>query len=395
MATLTFAEARQCVISHLQAAPAPPKETIPLAAATGRILATAVTADRDLPPAARSVRDGYAVQAAATPGSFRIAGEVRAGEPPGRALKTGEALEIMTGAIVPEGADAVVMFEHATTENGQLLVDHAVSPGAFINPRGAEARSGSILLSPGARIGYIEVALLASIGNLHPEVYRRPSVAIIPTGDEIVEAEQQPAPHQMRNSNAHALAAQISRAGGSPRILPIARDRLEDTCAAIEEGLSDDLLLLSGGVSAGRYDVVEQALARFGAEFYFDRVRIQPGQPLVFGRIGGKFFFGLPGNPASTMVTFELFGRIAVNYLSGRQESPLPVTMAPLAADFSHKTGLTRFLPARINGDGTLSPIGWQGSGDIAALSRANAFLIADPDRSQWKKGELIQVLPQ
>ena len=167
----------------------------------------------------------------------------------------------------------------------------------------------------------------------------------------------------------------------------------EATRASIEHGLTFDLLVLSGGVSAGKYDLVEIVLAHLGAEFFFDRVLIQPGQPLVFGRAREKFFFGLPGNPASTMVTFELFARAALELLGGQDHSLLPITLAPLAADFRHKPGLTRFLPALLSDDGMLTPVPWQGSSDVPALARSNAFLIADANREQWKAGETIQVL--
>jgi molybdopterin molybdotransferase len=154
------------------------------------------------------------------------------------------------------------------------------------------------------------------------------------------------------------------------------------------------MLLLSGGVSAGKYDLVEQVMAGFGAEFFFDRVLIQPGQPLVFGRAAGKFFFGLPGNPASTMVTFEVFARAAVELAGGQEEVWLPMPLARLTEDFRHKPGLTRFLPARLSGDGAeVTPVGWKGSGDVPALTRANAFLVADADRTEWVRGDLIRVL--
>jgi molybdopterin molybdotransferase len=224
-------------------------------------------------------------------------------------------------------------------------------------------------------------------------VFRKPHVALLATGDEIVEPAEQPSDFQIRNSNVYSLAAQVARAGGEASILPVAKDESEATRISIERGLEADLLLLSGGVSAGKYDLVEGVLAGLGAEFYFDRVLIQPGQPLVFGRARGKFFFGLPGNPASTMVTFELFGRAALELLGGQSESLLPLTQAPLAADFRHKPGLTRFLPALLSADGLLSPVPWQGSSDVPALARANAYLVADAYREQWKAGDLIQVL--
>jgi molybdopterin molybdotransferase len=219
-------------------------------------------------------------------------------------------------------------------------------------------------------------------------------VAIIATGDEIVEVDQVPEEFQIRNSNAYSLAAQVARAGGMPQVLPVARDTVEHTREMIGRGLAADLLLLSGGVSAGKYDVVEEVLAEFGAEFYFDRVLIQPGQPLVFGRAGGKYFFGLPGNPSSTMVTFEIFARAALELLAGQEEISLHLPLARLTCEFRHRIGLTRFLPARLSGDGSeVTPVNWHGSGDIPSLTRANCYLVADPDRAAYAPGELIRIL--
>jgi molybdopterin molybdotransferase len=221
-------------------------------------------------------------------------------------------------------------------------------------------------------------------------------VALLATGDEIVPVTETPRDFQIRNSNVYSLAAQVARAGGIPEILPVAKDEYEDTRRLVERGLASDLLLISGGVSAGKYDIVERVLADLAAEFFFDRVLIQPGQPLVFGCVQDQFFFGLPGNPASTMVTFELFARAAVGLLGGEMRADLPLMVAPLTRDFRHKTGLTRFLPATICWTGAgpqLTPIGWRGSGDVPALTRANAFLVADEDRAEWKAGEWMRVL--
>jgi molybdopterin molybdotransferase len=229
-------------------------------------------------------------------------------------------------------------------------------------------------------------------------------VAIVATGDEIVEVDQAPAEFQIRNSNAYSLAAQVMRAGGIPHILPVARDTAEHTREIVSRGLGFDLLLLSGGVSAGKYDVVEEVLAGLGAEFFFDRVLIQPGQPLVFGRAGGtaawggrwrgSYFFGLPGNPSSTMVTFEVFARAALELLAGQEEISLHMPLARLTRDFRHRLGLTRFSPAHLSADGAeVTPVAWHGSGDIPALTRANAYLVADPDRAEYPRGALIRVL--
>jgi molybdopterin molybdotransferase len=219
-------------------------------------------------------------------------------------------------------------------------------------------------------------------------------VAILATGDEIVEIGPIPEDFQIRNSNTWSLAAQVARAGGEALALPVARDNPEHTRETIERGLGADLLLVSGGVSAGKYDIVERVLADLGAVFYFDRVLIQPGQPLVFGHVRGTFLFGLPGNPASTMVTFELFARAAVELLSGQEEIALHMPYARLTREFRHRTGIERFLPARLSADGAeVTPLAWSGSGDIPALTRANAYLVADANRAEYPRGELIRVL--
>jgi molybdopterin molybdotransferase len=394
VAALTFEQARAEVLGRVAARAARPAvATVPLDEACGRVLAETVCADRDYPPEPRSMRDGFALQAASTPGELRVLGEVRAGEPCLYRVGPGEAVEIMTGATVPEGADAVVMVEHVSVSDGRLRVPQPAEPGANISPRGSSLRAGACAVEAGTRLTPATTALLASVGAAHVPVYARPRVAILPTGDELVEIGQRPEPWQIRNSNSHALAAQVRRAGGEPAVLPPVRDRLEDTVEALELALKQDLVLLSGGVSAGKYDLVEQALERFGAVFYFDRVLIQPGQPCVFGRAGETFFFGLPGNPASTFVCFEIFARAALDLLGGVARPQLPFAMAVLAEPFRHKPGLTRFLPARLEDGARLHPIAWGGSGDVRALAGANCFLVADPDRPQYEAGELIRVL--
>jgi len=380
---------------RLSAAP----EQVRLECAAGRVLAEHIRADRDFPALARSVRDGFAVRAADVPGTVRAIGEVRAGDRFDGAVGPGEAVEIMTGAPVPDGADAVVMVEHvARGSGGTVSTDRAAGPGQFINPKGCEARAGETLLTPGRRLGFADIALLAAVGKPSVAACPKPRVALLSTGDEIVPITETPRDHQIRNSNVYSLAAQVARAGGVPVLLPVARDEYEDIRELVEQGLGFDLLLISGGVSAGKYDIVEGVLGDVDATFYFDRVLIQPGQPLVFGQARGKFFFGLPGNPASTMVTFELFARAALELLGGQAHSELPLMLATLTRDFRHKTGLTRFLPATVSWSETgprLTPVSWSGSGDMPALTRANAFLVADADRAEWKAGELMRVLLQ
>jgi molybdopterin molybdotransferase len=392
---LTFTEARETVLAKVRAArKIPAAEEVALENAAGRVLAENVAADRDSPAVARSVRDGYAVRAIDLPGQLQVIGEVRAGEQFAGAIGPGQAVEIMTGAPIPAGADAVVMVEHTHREDGRVSSDRSAEPQQFINPRGCEAAAHETVLHAGKRLDYSDIAMLAAFGRSKVQAYGKPVVAIVATGDEIVEVHQTPEEFQIRNSNACSLAVQVARAGGTPRTLPVARDTVEHTRESVAEGLAADLLLLSGGVSAGKYDVVEEALAGFGAEFYFDRVLIQPGQPLVFGHADGKFFFGLPGNPSSTMVTFEVFARAALELLSGEEEIRLHMPFARLTRDFRHRIGITRFLPARLSSDGSeVTPVEWHGSGDVPALTRANAYLVTDPGRAEYPRGEFIRVL--
>ena len=390
MPALSFQDARAIVLREIRAAnrldPARPgAETVALGSCRGRVLAEDVRADRDYPPFDRSMRDGFAVRAAYIPGTLKVIGEVRAGQTFAGVVNAEEAVEIMTGAPLPEGADAVVMVEHWGTER-------SLKSGENVAPRGCEAAAGSVVLPKGTRLDYTSIACLASVGRTSAAAFVKPRVAILSTGDEVVDVGDTPSCAQIRNSNAWSLAAQVERAGGIAVVLPVARDTKDDTRRRIEQGLECDLLLLSGGVSAGKYDVVEPVLAELGATFFFDRVLIQPGQPLVFGQVRQKFFFGLPGNPASTMVTFELFARAAIGLLSGATDTDLPLALARLTRPFSHRPGLTRFLPAELRGAG-VTPVAWKGSGDIPSLCRANVYLVAEPDKAEYAAGEPISIL--
>jgi len=388
--TLSFTDARAAVLQHVAVA-YPAEQNVTLAEALGRVLAQDLDADRDFPALDRSVRDGFAVLAAELPGPIPVTVSIRAGDAL-RDLNPGEAAEIMTGAPIPRGADAVIMVEHAHRD-GNSLTHPPVAPGTFIARRAEEAASGQLLIEAGTRLDPSHIAILAACGNAHVTVYRQPTVAILATGDELVPVNGRPLPHQVRDSNAHALAAQVARAGGIPHLLGVARDDRDHTRELIEQGLSADLLLLSGGVSAGKFDFVEDAFRDLGAVFHFDRVRVQPGAPVVFGCCRERPFFGLPGNPVSTLVTFELFARAALETLSGQKESTLPITYGRLTEAFRHKPGLTRFLPALVTGAGDLTPVRWHGSSDLPAVARANAFLIADAEREQWDQGDYLPLL--
>ena len=392
---LEFEEGRRIVIDTIRPLVRQLKtEIIALEEAYGRILAEPVTAERDYPALARSLRDGYAVKSSDVPGTLAVRGEVRAGDKEQPPLLIGEALEIMTGAPVPAGADAVVMVEHITRLDNQVRIDQPAERGQFINQRGAEAVAGSELIPARTKIDASHIATLATMGQTSLPVFAKPRVAILATGDEIVSLNEQPAPHQIRNSNSYMLAALVRASGGEANILPVARDTKEALLPLLEEGLSHDLLIVTGGVSAGKYDLVKPALRELGVAFLFEKVRIQPGQPTAFGIANGKPVFGLPGNPGSSLITFLLFARPALELLAGIQDVILPLLSARFEAPFRHKGGLTRFLPARLSDDGQhLRHISWQGSSDIPALAKANCFLVAEHDRESWAVGDSIRVM--
>ena len=366
--------------------------------ALGLVLAQEVRTDREYPPFDRSTRDGYALRSkeAGPAAQLKCVGEIKAGDTVREALAAGTCLQIMTGAAVPAGADAVVMIEHTTREGDLVRFERAVGPGQNIVPRGSEATAAQSILTPGMRLGYAELALAAQVGAVRLECAQRPRVAILSTGDEVVLIDESPGEFQIRNSNSVSLAAQVRIAGGQPVVLGNAADRIEDLREKIERGLKEDALVLSGGVSMGKYDLVESALKAMGAEFFFDAVAIRPGRPAVFGMCQGKPVFGLPGNPVSTMVTFELFVVPAIDLLSGAEARALPLVEARLAEALRERPGLTHFLPARVEWRERapeVKALRWQGSGDIAALSRANCFLVVPADREKIGIGETVSVL--
>jgi molybdopterin molybdotransferase len=405
---LSFEQARHVVEEHAAALRPSGKELLELLDSAGRILAEPVLADRNFPPFPRATRDGYAVRAAdlaTLPATLEVIGEVKAGVSVDAAFKieSGKAAAIMTGAPAPPGSDAVVMIEYTSRDGDRVTITKAIAVGDNIVPIAAEAKRGDRLLSPGVRLDHAAIGVAASVGRSRLLVYLKPRVAVLATGDELVDIDVPLTPNQIRNSNTYSLAAQIQAAGGEPVLLPIAPDEPERLRELIAEGFEADLLLLSGGVSMGKYDLVEQALAEFQAEFFFTGAQIQPGRPVVFGRAPGalaskdhKYFFGLPGNPVSTMVTFELFARPMVEALAGATPRKLVFLHAKLKSEIKTKPGLKRFLPAILSGEfeqAEVELVRWQGSGDIAATAAANCYLVIPPNREQIAAGEWMPVL--
>jgi molybdopterin molybdotransferase len=396
---LTYEQARRTVIEQVEKARGPrATANVSVWDALGFVLAEDVKTDREYPPFNRSTRDGYAVRAAeVAPGAtLRCVAEIKAGDTVTDPLAPGTCVQIMTGAAVPTGADTVAMIEHTNRDGDSVRFERAAQAGQNIVPRGSETKRNETILSAGLRLGYAELALAAQVGAAQLQCANKPRVAILSTGDEVVPIDQAPGSFQIRNSNSVSLAAQVRLAGGEPVLLGHAADRIDDLGKKISRGLREDVLLLSGGVSMGKYDLVETVLNDLGAEFYFDAVAIRPGKPAVFGKCGDTFVFGLPGNPVSTMVTFELFVVPAIDLLSGSAARDLPLVEARLGAALNEKQGLAHFLPARVEWRGTMPEVRalpWQGSGDVAALARANCFLVVAANRGQVNVGVSVPIL--
>ena len=382
-----------------------PTETIDVVAAPGkslgRILAENIIADRNYPPFNRSIRDGYGVRAAdvTEPGAkLRLAGESRAGVGYSETLAAGECVRILTGAPVPRGANAVVMQEYARVEGDSVIFAQAAQAEQHFVHAGAVARIGETIMTRGAKLSYAELAVVAEVGRTKISVYRRPSIAILSSGDELVDAGEEPGRYQIRNSNSISIAAQVALAGGEAEMLGIAPDEIAALRALIKRGLECDLLVLSGGVSVGAYDLAEAALQELGAKFFFDAVAIRPGKPAVFGWCHDKPVFGLPGNPVSTMVTFELFARPAIEMLCGFKPQALPFFKAKLKHPVNEKGNVAHFLPARVSwadGDPVVEVMLWEGSGDIGAVVRGNCFVRVQESKLHLEAGEWVDILPR
>jgi molybdopterin molybdotransferase len=415
---LSFHEAAVLVASYARrlARSKPATESVALPDAAGRVLAETLRADADQPPFARSTRDGYACRAAeaSTHRPLRVAGAIRAGDPPSGSLARGAVWEIMTGAPVPRGADAVAMLEYVESAGTpaaptiRLLPPRTIKAGDNVVLRGAQARKGAALLPAGTLLGAAQIALAAACGCAKLKVCKKPRVAILSTGDELVPIASTPKPGQIRNSSSAMLAAMVSTAGGEPWALPIARDNTESLDAALARAAAADLLLITGGVSAGKFDLVEPALARTGARFHFTGLRIQPGKPLVFGerpRSSTKanqklrsmqWFFGLPGNPVSSAVTFLLFAAPVLAALAGRIDRGPRFALARLGAEVELKPGLTHFLPAACTFALPIPEVNrgpWQSSGDIAAMARSNCYLVVPEDCGHLEAGSTVRIL--
>jgi len=391
---LSVEEALEKVLSLFK--PLEPEE-VDLLDSLGRVLAEDVFADMDIPPLDNSAMDGYAVRAEDTKGAspqnpcpLRIIHEVPAGYISEKAVEPGTAIRIMTGAPIPPGADAVVRFEDTRREGDIIYILKEVKPGAEIRRAGEDVKKGELKLRKGTVIRPAEVGMLAALGKKRVKVIRRPRVAILATGDELVDPEEIPGPGKIRNTNTYSNAAQVLKYGGIPIILGIARDKREELAAKLREGLEKgaDLILTSGGVSVGDFDLVKEVLATEG-QITFWQVRMKPGKPLAFGVLGGVPLLGLPGNPVSVMVAFELFARPAILKMLGRTCLQKPTVEAILLDEIPAKDERRHFLRVTVEkrGDEWYARLtGEQGSGILTSMVKANGLAIIP---EEWKKAEV------
>lgn len=395
---ISVEEALRILLANL---PEPGVETVEFRSSLGRVLAEDLLATSDIPPFDRCAMDGYAVRAEDTrpaPVELAVAGESRAGGGMPAGLEAGSAVSIMTGAPVPPGADAVVVVEQCrrSADRRRVEILEPVGCGDNIAPRGCEARVGDPVLRKGHRVGPSEIAVMASFGHARVRVYRKPTVAILATGDELVEVDLQPRPDQIRNSNAYCLAAQLELLGFSSDYLGIALDAREDLERKITAGLQRDILIMTGGVSMGEYDLVRDVFRDLGLEILFSKVSIKPGKPTVFARKGDRLIFGLPGNPVSALTTFECFVRPALGRLCGMKRPELPRMKGTLLGDVKQVSGRTAFLPAWVFWEGEewkVDPLPWKSSADIVGYTGANAAYIFPKHLDRLQRGDRVEIM--
>jgi molybdenum cofactor synthesis domain-containing protein len=398
---LRIEDALTLILSHT---PLLAAEEISLFDAGGRILRADAISDLDLPPFDRARMDGYALRSADTAGAsadhairLRAIGETAAGYVFDGTVTTGTAVRIMTGAPLPLGADAVEKIEVIQLIDKQIELREAVKEGQFVTPRGVETRAGEVMAKAGERITPAVTAVLASFGYAKVTVSQRPRLSLLSTGSELVDVSERPGPAQIRNSNTYSLAGYAAAAGAEVIASGIVKDDLEKTRSAINAALeASDVVMLSGGVSMGDYDLVKPALRELGAEILVERVAMHPGKPTVFARLGEKIIFGLPGNPVSVAVSFHLFARPSLLAMQGANELQLPRVRAYLPRAVKGAPPRRSHQPARIrieDGRAIAEPLKWSGSSDLIAFKRADALIVVPEDRERLEEGELAETI--
>jgi molybdopterin molybdotransferase len=371
-------------------------ERVELIDALGRVLADSVVSRRQIPPWPNSSMDGYAVRATDTGAvELNVVGQVTAGTVPTRAVGRGEAVRIFTGAPLPDGADAVVPQEDVTATDGVIRLGARVDPGAYVRPAGEDLNVGDRVLEPGATLGAAEIGLLATLGYTQATVYRRPRVAILSTGNELADLGVEPGPGQIPNTNTYSLMAQVIEAGADPVNLGVAPDDLGTIEGRLRRGFGADVIVSSAGVSVGDLDLVKEALTRLGAELHLWRVSMRPGKPITFGSVGETPIFGLPGNPVSAMVTFELFVRPALRRMAGHRILDRPRILARAARRISNpgpRRGYLRVALCRDASGWQATLTGDQGSAILRSMVLADGLAVV-PGDTVVESGEGVEVI--
>lgn len=395
---LDVKEAQKIILEKVS--PPPSRETVPITEAYLRVLAENVYSDVDMPPFDKSSMDGFAVVAADGEGEFEIVEEIPAGSMPKKSVTRGTVSRIMTGAPIPEGADAVVQVED--TEGGtpgsrKVKILKGARPGQNLSRKAEDVKVGDLIAETGRVLRPQEIAMLASVGKKSVPVFRKPTISILATGDELVEPERVPGLGQIRNSNSYSLTAQCLAVGIQPRYLGIARDEKTDLQKKILQGLDSDFLIITGGVSMGEFDFVPGLLKESGVHLWFHKVKIKPGKPIAFGTSAkGNIVFGLPGNPVSTMVCFEIFVRIAIQKFSGVFPTTGVNGKARLNMDYRRKIDdREEYVPVILRRDGgepAIDLITFHGSADIMGMTRANGYLRVPVGVKEIRQGETCDV---
>ena len=397
---ISFEKARQIVLDSVSALES--VET-PILDALGLVAAEELTAAEQIPPFDNSAMDGYAVRAEDTKGAsdqnpveLEVLMDLPAGSHTDRVVGPGQAIRIMTGAPIPPGVDTVVqveLTEKLSDDRVLILEEHEENKN--IRRAGEDIAVGRSVLRPGDGITPAKIGLLASVGRARVKIVRRPVVAVLATGDELLEAHESLEPGKIRSSNSYTIISQIRACGAEANYLGIARDTMDDVRSHMEKGLSADMIVSSGGVSVGDYDYVKNALEELGVEFKFTKVGIKPGKPTVFGLLGDKPVFGLPGNPVSSMVTFEQFVRPALLKMMGRRKLLRPVVSAVLEEDIRKKPERASLIRAIVRKEGSeyfASTTGPQGSGILVSMDLANGIILFERGEKLLKKGDRAKV---
>ncbi|QEL13844.1 molybdopterin molybdotransferase MoeA [Limnoglobus roseus] len=392
---LEVSAAREIVLRHAKRLKA--DFTALMSSSLGQVIAADVASDVDSPPFDKSLMDGYAVRAAdvSPTAELTVVEEIPAGKMPTKTVGPGEAVRLFTGAPIPPGADAVVMREKTDSPSADRVVIREVpTAGQFILRQATEMKVGETVIPAGTVLTPATFGLLASVGKTTVPAYPQPKVAVVATGDELVEPNRRPKPGQIRNSNGPMLTAQVALAGGLPRYIGIATDREDVLRSYIAEGLEiANVLILAGGVSAGDFDLVPKVLKDCGVTAHFHHVKMKPGKPLLFGTKGDKLVFGLPGNPVSSFVGFELFVKPALRVMGGHIDPPTATQKLTLSEPFAANNNRPTYHPAKRDGDGVRG-LKWFGSPDLRAMLDADAFLVLPPGEVNYAAGAVVEVLP-